>query len=520
MLRKIAFMLLRLFCTVVFILSAGLVMFASLPVHAVTINEIPIPTANSEPRNISVGPELSAAGLTAPVTIKPGIAIFRSGEWYMKQPSSPQNGLADTLIGYGFPGDIPITGDWNGDGNPDIGVFSGGMWYLKYLYPTGGNNNNGTPDFSFGYGDPGDIPIVGDWNGSGHTSIGIFRQGLWYLKNTTVGVAPSGIADNSFAFGLPTDIPVTGDWNGDGITDIGVFRNGVWYLQDMSAGLQPSGIAGTVIDFGMPGDIPLTGDWSGTGKCGIGVFRNGTWYLKVLNGTASDNDGTADIVFDYGMPGDIPVVELSSKANITPETYTITASAESNGGISPSGLITVNRGDSRTFTITPSSGYSIASVLVDGTSVGTVSSYAFTNVTTNHTITATFKQLHVSTYTEAWSYTGPGLYNANVTLTRANNGPISVTVNSLSYYDGTYNVTVSGSSLTGTANVNSTSLTMSASGLLSASNLLSGECTVAFNGTASNGYATGTCSNYCPSVPYFTQNTCTGVKTSGSGITP
>ncbi len=249
----------------------------------------------------------SGTGLVT-VTINPGIAIFSAGGWYIKQPDSPQNGLYDTLIGYGSPGDIPITGDWNADGNPDIGVFRGGMWYLKYLYPTGGNNNSGTADLSFGYGIPGDIPIVGDWNGSGHTSIGIFRQGWWYLKNTVVGVAPAGIADNSFAFGLPTDTPVTGDWNGDGITDIGVFRNGVWYLQNMSAGLQPSGIAGTVIDFGMPGDIPITGDWSGTGKSSIGVFRNGTWYLKILNGTDSDNDGTADIVLDYGMSGDVPVV--------------------------------------------------------------------------------------------------------------------------------------------------------------------------------------------------------------------
>jgi len=75
---------------------------------------------------------------------------------------------------------------------------------------------------------------------------------------------------------------------------------------------------------------------------------------------------------------------------ITPETYTITASAGSHGSISPSGNITVNQGSDKSFTITPDTGYSINNVLVDGSSIGAVSSYTFTNVTENHTISATF----------------------------------------------------------------------------------------------------------------------------------
>jgi len=77
--------------------------------------------------------------------------------------------------------------------------------------------------------------------------------------------------------------------------------------------------------------------------------------------------------------------------SITPETYTITASAGSHGSISPSGNVTVNQGSDKSFTITPDSGYSIDDVLVDGSSVGAVSSYIFSNVNENHTISATFK---------------------------------------------------------------------------------------------------------------------------------
>ena len=75
----------------------------------------------------------------------------------------------------------------------------------------------------------------------------------------------------------------------------------------------------------------------------------------------------------------------------------LTASAGSGGTISPSGTFFHSQGTSQTFTITPSAGYKTASVLVDGVSVGAVSSYTFTNVTAHHTIAATFAlhRLHI-----------------------------------------------------------------------------------------------------------------------------
>lgn len=82
----------------------------------------------------------------------------------------------------------------------------------------------------------------------------------------------------------------------------------------------------------------------------------------------------------------------------TPVTYTITASASPDGSISPSGSVTVNQGSNKSFTITPDSGYSIDDVLVDGSSVGAVSSYTFTNITQNHTISATFNVAGSGTY--------------------------------------------------------------------------------------------------------------------------
>ena len=70
---------------------------------------------------------------------------------------------------------------------------------------------------------------------------------------------------------------------------------------------------------------------------------------------------------------------------------TITSSAGNGGIISPSGTVMVSEGASQKFTITPSSGYVIHSVTIDGNSVGIVSSYTLTNIIENHTISVTFE---------------------------------------------------------------------------------------------------------------------------------
>lgn len=75
------------------------------------------------------------------------------------------------------------------------------------------------------------------------------------------------------------------------------------------------------------------------------------------------------------------------------QSFTITASPGANGTISPAGATAVSYGGNLTYTITPNLGYQVLSVLVDGVPVGTPSSYAFTNVTSDHTISATFQIL-------------------------------------------------------------------------------------------------------------------------------
>ena len=146
----------------------------------------------------------------------------------------------------------------------------------------------------YNFGGPGDIPVFGDWNGDGSASPGVVRGNQWILSN----VNQAGGGEGSFVFGDPGDIPVVGDWVGDGISRPGVVRGNVWFLRLSHT----SGPADISFVFGDPGDIPVVGDWNGDGVFTPGMVRGNTWYLRNSNTT-----GVADIAFTYGEPGDIPV---------------------------------------------------------------------------------------------------------------------------------------------------------------------------------------------------------------------
>ncbi len=77
-------------------------------------------------------------------------------------------------------------------------------------------------------------------------------------------------------------------------------------------------------------------------------------------------------------------------ASFALQSFTITASAGAGGAISPNGAVVVGCGSDQTFTITPNAGLGVLDVLVDGVSVGAVTSYTFTGVGANHTIAASF----------------------------------------------------------------------------------------------------------------------------------
>ncbi|MGI9586154.1 MAG: Ig-like domain-containing protein, partial [Acidimicrobiia bacterium] len=78
-----------------------------------------------------------------------------------------------------------------------------GLWYLY--------DSSGALETSFYFGNPGDYPFMGDWDGDGVETPGLYRQsdGYVYLRNSNT----QGEADIRFFFGNPGDVPIAGDFN-------------------------------------------------------------------------------------------------------------------------------------------------------------------------------------------------------------------------------------------------------------------------------------------------------------------
>jgi hypothetical protein len=170
-------------------------------------------------------------------------------------------------------GDIPVVGDWSGDGHSKAGWFrpTGGQWFLDVnnngVYdppgsgctPTPQNMCDAGPGFSpftatntvnstgilpgafTNFGGTGDVPVVGDWAGIGRTTIGIRSQGfLWVVDTMGNGVFKSP-APACTPLVAPSVTPTYPDCNGDTVNFTGT----------------------AVFAFGGPGDTPVVGNFSG-----------------------------------------------------------------------------------------------------------------------------------------------------------------------------------------------------------------------------------------------------------------
>lgn len=215
-----------------------------------------------------------AAGASdAPAPGDSAAAVDQSqGKWYLRN----DDGSATSFY-FGDPGDYPLFGDWNGNSEDTPGVYrqSDGRVYLR------NTNTQGIADHFFYFGNPGDVPLSGDFDGDGMDSISVFRPDTnqFFIINA-LGDNGGGLgaAEFDFAFGAPGDWALSGDWDGDGVDGVGVYRpsTGEFFLRnDLSAGAPDE----TVI-FGNPGDVPVVGDWDGDGSDEVGVKRGDVWFFQ------------------------------------------------------------------------------------------------------------------------------------------------------------------------------------------------------------------------------------------------
>ncbi len=218
------------------------------------------------------------------------IGVFIDGHWFIDLNANGKWDEGDLWAKLGHQRDQPVTGDWNGDGKTDIGIY-GPAWSGD---PRAIAHEPGLPDpHNENRGKHKNIPRPRH-----ETAIGERR-----LKRTADGKPRSDLIDHVFFYGTPGDHAVVGDWNGDGIDTIGVFRNGMWRRDADGDGERTD--RDHAHRFGQHGDKPLSGDFNGDGIEEMAIFRDGTWYIDTNNNGVIDND---DLVLKLGEAGDIPVV--------------------------------------------------------------------------------------------------------------------------------------------------------------------------------------------------------------------
>ena len=264
----------------------------------------------------------SKAG-TATSQIASQIGIFRpeTGEWFLDHNGNGQwDGCAvDICIAsFGQPGDLPAIGNWSGGARSNIGTFDSitGIWQLD-------RNGNGQWDGCAvdtcinSFGQSGDLPVTREVTGVNGTIVGVFRpmQELWHFdingNHAFDGCAIDGCTNG---FGTLGDIPVVGDWKGLGTEAIGVFRpsTGQWFLDGNANGQWD----GCDVDycllqpFGDDGTLPVVGDWSGGGAARSGFFRpsTGEWVLDMNGNGHFDGCAIDACLGPFGHAGDLPVV--------------------------------------------------------------------------------------------------------------------------------------------------------------------------------------------------------------------
>ena len=130
---------------------------------------------------------------------------------------NPRADVVDHVFGLGDGEEIPLAGDWNGNGIRSIGTFQGGVWQLD-INGDGKFNDN---ELSVNYGRSGDLPVVGDFDGNGVEEIAVYRSGLWIIDSN--GNHEIDAADRTFEMGGSQDQPIVGDWDGDGIDEPGLY---------------------------------------------------------------------------------------------------------------------------------------------------------------------------------------------------------------------------------------------------------------------------------------------------------
>ena len=249
----------------------------------------PAPTPQLSKEYIYAGQRLVAvedAGASAATPAD--LAVWRpsTGTWWVLGGQGSQSFNAP----WGGTGDVPVPGDFDGDGKTDLSVYrpSTGQWWIT--------NSSNQSQYSVQFGTGSDTPAQADYDGDGRTDAAVFRKdtpsaGLstWYILRSSDG----GVT--IIPFGIDSDIPTPADFDGDGRADIALYRSSeAKYYHLLSS---QNYAAFQQIAFGQAGDRPVPGDYDGDGRADAAVWRGGVYQWHILYSSTGATEG-----FTFGDP--------------------------------------------------------------------------------------------------------------------------------------------------------------------------------------------------------------------------
>jgi PAS domain-containing protein len=248
----------------------------------------------------------------APITVglyDPGAAGFHlAGE---NAPAASQNSFGFPVS---VPGGLPLVGDWDGDGIETPGVFDPSTTTFHLV-----DGNSDTPGpvstFSWGVNLNGWLPMAGDWDGDGDDTVGLFDPftTTFYLINNNDVNDPQPVPVFSWGVNLAGWRPVAGDWDGDGGDTVGVFDpfTASFYLINNNDKQNPMPVAPFSYHANVAGWWPVAGDWNGDGLDTIGLYGPPLNRFYLVNENRAPSPGLPLEVnqFDSSVPlaGAIPV---------------------------------------------------------------------------------------------------------------------------------------------------------------------------------------------------------------------
>ena len=178
------------------------------------------------------------------------------------------------------PGDVILMGDWNGDGKITPGVKKTGTNRYELS-----DELDGSKPRTVIYGQAGDLPVVGDWDSDGKDTLGLRRSySQWFLTNSPE--AKTTDIYHSY-FGERSATPLVGNWDGKPAW----IKDGKILSGGDSLGHRESNYF-TVADrldypnsfqrgvwYGAANDKPVVGDWDKDGQDEIGIVRDGRVHI-------------------------------------------------------------------------------------------------------------------------------------------------------------------------------------------------------------------------------------------------